>query len=181
MEEQLAVDLLSLYIGVEHYNECDEYGNIIESKEICIYAKTRELKCGDSSRIFLVNLETCDEIKVDQNGEVLSYESEDIEIMDIEHVHSLHEAIDELIKSTENVVIDMENGKESLDYFKVLKNHMDKMEKEGNPAYLDLYSLPDLIHMVGNIYTLSFGNPLTQESKTRCLYKFTRGGNVNGV
>ena len=177
--ENLAIDLLSLYIGVEHYNECDDYGNLIESKEICMYAKTKEYKSDNAKRVFLVNLLTCDEIKIDQNGDVLDYISDERDIFSINHIHSLHDTIDELIVTTKDVVQDMENGKESLDYFITLKNHMDKMESQNNPAFLEIDSLPDIIQMAGNMYTLSYGNPLTNESKTRCLYEFRKGRGRN--
>lgn len=35
------------------------------------------------------------------------------------------------------------------------------MEKINNPAYLEVDCLEKLVRMVGNIYTLSYGNPLT--------------------
>lgn len=175
----LAIDMLKMYVGVEHYYEYDELGNCLESKCISVYYLDRELKTNKSSRMTLVNLETADTIYIDQNGDALDYESDDREIEEVTDLYSFKDTVDVLIDSTKDIVSDMENGKESLDYFLILQNHMKKMEQEHNPAYLEADCLEGIIGMLPNIYTLSYGNPLTHESKIRCLYNFRRGGNNN--
>ena len=98
----------------------------------------------------------------------------DREIYDISGLYSFKDSVDELIRSTEHVVLCMPNGATSIEYFKTLSNHMHSAEKKGVPAYMEAEALDDLIESIANVYTLSYGNPLTQESKTRCLYNFNK-------
>lgn len=170
----LAIDLLGLYIGVEHYNEYDEDGNLVECKSIETYFQQRVLSSDNICRRFLVNIETGDEIQIDQDGNCIKYISDDREIYDISGLYSFKDSVDELIRSTEHVVLCMPNGATSIEYFKTLSNHMHSAEQKGVPAYMEAEALDDLIESIANVYTLSYGNPLTQESKTRCLYNFNK-------
>ena len=181
MEKRYGIDLLKIYIGVEHFNELDEDGNIIESKEIDVYFLDKKYYSNSSCRLFLINLETGDDIEIDQHGEVVGYESETRDILDVTELQSLKETIPILLESVKPIIQDMENGVESLDYFITLNDHMINMEQENNPAYLEADCLEGLVGMASNIYTLSYGNPLTKENKMRCLYRFAKGGKKDGV
>lgn len=173
-DKRFAIDLLSMYIGVEEYYTEDMDGNIFNHKEISVYSLQRELRSEHASRRVLYNLETADEIMLDQDNNVISYYSGDREIYGISSMHSLYDAIGELIKSI-GFITEMENGQETLDYFVTLYNHMNNMRDEGNPAFLDASCLPDLIKMIANIYTLSYGNPLDNKSRIRCINDFRNG------
>ena len=69
--------------------------------------------------------------------DVIMHDSDEREIEEVTDLYSFKDTVDILIDSTKDIVSDMENGKESLDYFLILQNHMKEMEQEHNPAYLE--------------------------------------------
>ena len=178
MEEQqrvmIAVDMLCLMVGIEHYYTLDEAGNTLENKSFEVYFKERTISSGKISRSFLVNVETDDSIEIDQDGICINTDSEDRDILDLSGMHSFQECVEELIKSTENIVLAEPDGDKTIAYFKALRDHMTKSAENGTPAYIDAEDMDHIVDSISNLYVLSFGNPLTQEPKLRCLYNFKK-------
>ena len=137
MEERFIVDISSMYVGIEHYYEYDDAGRILEKKSIHPYIKVKEMKGDKHSRAFYYNFETGDQMKVDQDGNVIDTDSEYRDIISLTNLSSFHDITTELLDNKDRVADKMEFGDESMDFVKTLNDLMDKCSNEGVPALID--------------------------------------------
>lgn len=172
-----AFNVLAFYVGIEHFNTYDEDGNYIEVKEICLYSQNAYFKSNNVSRRKLVNMTTGSLIEIDQNGDCLSCDSEDREVLDITYLHSFKDCVKELLNTTRGVIDQMDNGKETNEWWEALDQLMDAGEQLNEPVLMEFESVMNVADAISNVYTLAYGNPLLNESKERCLLRFLNFNN----
>ena len=181
MGERFIVDISSMYVGIEHYYEYDDAGRILEKKSIHPYIKVKEMKGDKHSRAFYYNFETGDQMKVDQDGNVIDTDSEYRDIISLTNLSSFYDITTELLDNKDRVSDKMEFGDESMDFVKTLNDLMDKCSNEGVPALIDFtdqeFTFDQLIKNLSGLYIIAYDNPLQNEGKVKCLYRIHQGGN----
>ena len=169
MEEKLIINLHSIYVGIEHSYKYDDIGNTLDVKSIHPYVKLSEFNGDDNSRIVYLNLETGDKIRVNQDGIAIGSDSTTADIKDISFIKSFHEIISTLLDREDEVIDQLEYGKDAMDYVKSLDDFMTNfkeasMDFSGNERAFDNY-----IRNINNLYILAYDSPLQKKPSARNL------------
>ena len=172
MDSIEAIDMLKIYLRLETYEVYDERGNLTVYQEINMYYMYNLFKGPTKSRMFLINLETGDRVEINQDGKAKKQYTYDKNILSVNYLYSFKDSLDKVIKSTKAILENEENGQDTLDYFMALKNHMDIMTAQDKPAYLEFNCLNSILEIIGDIYVLGYGNPLTNKSRIQCLNEY---------
>ena len=177
-----AFNVLAFYVGIEHFETYDEESNqTLDVKEISLYSQNTYFKSDKVSRRKLVNMTTGDEIEIDQNGDCISSDSEDRNILDITYLHSFKDCVKELLKNTKDAIDQIENGRETNEWWESLDELMDAGERINQPVLMSFESVMNIADAIGNVYTLAYGNPLLNETKGSCLLKFINNNRINNI
>lgn len=168
-----AFNVLAFYVGIEHFETYDEESNqTLNVKEISLYSQNTYFKSDKVSRRKLVNMATGDLIEIDQNGDCISCDSEERDVIDITYLHSFKDCVKELLNNTKDVLDEIENGRETNEWWESLYQLMVAAEQLNEPVLMEYDSVMNIVDAISNVYTLAYGNPLYKESKGSCLLKF---------
>ena len=172
-EKQLVVDLDKLYLGIE---ECEMYvdGQLCNVKTFSLFSLMSKFECKNVKRYVLVNMETADEIIINENGFAVKYSSKNKDIKSVTGLKHFEEAVDDLLRDTAHFVEHMKDGKSSVEFFKKVQSHIDYCHKKKQPSFANLDCFMDILTAVPNMYTLCYGNPLTGQSQLECINEFRK-------
>ena len=173
-KQQLVVDLNKLYLGIEEYEQFIE-GQKYNIKSFSLYTLTGKLGLEGNERLFLTNMETADDMVIDQDGNIVRYNSKTRDILSVTGIKCFKDTVDILLKDTSHFVKNMEGGEEGVSFFEQVKKHMDYCNKKKQPSFASLECFMDIITAVPNMYVLCYGNPLTGESQLKCINDFQKG------
>ena len=132
-------------------------------------------RLGD--KFFLINMETADDITVDENGNIIRYipnedKAELRDVTSVEDLYPLRETVDKLLKDTSDFVQYMDGGQAGVEFFTKVKNHFDKCEKNGKTPYVDIPTFINILTCVSNVYVLCYGDKRFGLSQLECINEF---------
>ena len=165
MEENI-IDLSKVFFGVEEYLEIDDRGlehNIIE---VYPYLLKCYYECENNGIYLFLNLETFEQLYIDYSGNVLDYGySSKEDIIKISGIHSFLESAQILLNNFEEYGIDNSESVIDFDMARALLSSDEECK-------LDKSCINSIVNSALTIYQLCYGNPISHESKMKCLYKY---------
>lgn len=169
----LIFDLNKLYLGVEEFEQYRN-GALYNVQSFEVYNMSGKIECDDKKIYHMINMDTYDEITVNQDGEVIKSNSETRYIKNIIGIKSFKDLVDTLLQDTSFFMNEIEGGEVGVEFFQMCKDHMKKHEKKGDPAFADYATFYNIFSALPNIYNLCFGNPITGQTQEECINEFRR-------
>ena len=164
--EDNKIDLKKVFFGVETYIEVDDRGLEHHKKELYPYLLKYYFESDTKGVYKFYNLETFEQLFIDQNGNVLDYDvSSKEDIINISGIHSFIESADILLSTFEEYGYDNSESVIDFDLARALFSDSEKYE-------VDASYISAIVNSTLTIYQLCYGNPISNESRMKCLYKY---------
>ena len=159
-------DIKKVYFGVETYIEVDDRGINHYRRELYPYLLKHYYECENKGVYKFYNLETFEQLYINQDGNVLDYDvSSKEDIISISGIHSLVESAGILLDIFEEYGYDDSESVIDFDLARAIYSESETYEVDASCASA-------IVNSALTIYQLCYGNPISHESRMRCLFRY---------
>jgi hypothetical protein len=160
------IDLSKVYFGIEQYIEIDDRGREHSKKRLYPYLLLCYFLCDKVKVYKFLNLETFEQVYMHSDGSILDYNLSSKEnIINISGIHSFMECAQVLLYNFEEYGFDNAESIIDFDFARALFS-------DDDARFLDKSCIGTIINSTLTIYQLCYGNPISKESKMKCLYRY---------